>query len=581
MIGSRNSSPWSLATWLAMRVFDVPFEDVLVPLDRPETEGLLQRFSPSGRLPVLVDGKVTIWESLAILEYLAEHHPQMWPDDPAARALARSVATEIHGGFTALGTFLPMDMIARFAPPGRLLRAVAMDVKRIRRIWTELRGTYGKTGGGPFLFGRFTIADAMCAPLVSRFVTYALPQDPLVAAYVEAVMGLPAMREWVAEAGSEVAAFARVPTPPFHRTAAEAPVLIEEDAPPAPRAAGLLGLDRPQLEEVPQLAPGPAPVAAAKTMPAPATALEASPAGKAEAPQAAAATAAPPAIPPAARPQLDKVDRPAIAYLDEPPRPAARENATVERTGPALPPSAAARVPSVTSVPPIGYLDEPATPRRAPSPGAVPTGQDEERPQPERAAPAPIPAVTGARPARTSSPEPGRSLPAPATGHPLTVPPREPRLSAPAQVPPPRAVPPVRPPAQRPSVGSPPATPPPATTPARPMASSDLPPMVRLRRPGTAGMDDPGLLSNRFARAIAGNRPSESGVPESPPVRRPSAGTRPPAAQKDPATPADPAADPGSVGPARPAPVPEPPAGPRTIRPSSIKPIGFSGQRRR
>src|SRR4051812_27177648 len=108
VIGSRNASPWSLATWLAMRMFKVPFEEVLVPLDRPETEGLLQRFSPSGRLPVLVDGSLTIWESLAILEYLAEQHPAMWPDDVAARALARSTATELHAGLTALQTFLPM-----------------------------------------------------------------------------------------------------------------------------------------------------------------------------------------------------------------------------------------------------------------------------------------------------------------------------------------------------------------------------------------------------------------------------------------------------------------------------------------
>ena len=218
VIGSRNRCPWSLSAWLAMRMFDLAFEEVLVPLDRPESQALLQRFSPSAKVPALIEGALTIWDSLAILEHLAERRPGMWPKGAAERAVARSVAAEVHGGFSAVHRFLPMDLVARFAPPGRLMRAVAADLKRIRRIWIECRAST-PSEAGPFLFGNFSIVDALFAPIATQFVTYSLPPgDPTCAAYVTTMINLSAMHEWAAEAASEVAAFQKIPAAPFHRS---------------------------------------------------------------------------------------------------------------------------------------------------------------------------------------------------------------------------------------------------------------------------------------------------------------------------------------------------------------------------
>lgn len=202
VIGSKNSSSWSLRPWLLLKHTGVPFEEVVIPMRRPDTRERILAFSPSGRVPVLMVGEVRIWDSLAIAEFLAEHDEKLWPTDARARAIARSVSAEMHSGFQRLRTFMPMDVTARFGPPGRLLTQVEADVRRVLEIWTDCRRRFGQNG--PFLFGRFSIADAMYAPVCSRFTTYAVPLDPVSQAYVEQVMHLPAMLEWAEAAWAEV-----------------------------------------------------------------------------------------------------------------------------------------------------------------------------------------------------------------------------------------------------------------------------------------------------------------------------------------------------------------------------------------
>ncbi|HEX6011259.1 MAG TPA: glutathione S-transferase family protein, partial [Geminicoccaceae bacterium] len=202
VIGSKNASSWSLRPWLLLKEIGLAFEEVVVPLRRPDTTTRILAHSPSGKVPVLIVGDLRIWDSLAIAEFLAEHEPSLWPAEPRARALARSISAEMHSGFQALRTFLPMDFAARFDPPGRLLAPVQADVARILEIWTECRLRHGRAG--PFLFGTFTIADAMFAPVCSRFATHAVPIDPLSQAYVDHVMALPAMLEWGRAAAAEV-----------------------------------------------------------------------------------------------------------------------------------------------------------------------------------------------------------------------------------------------------------------------------------------------------------------------------------------------------------------------------------------
>ena len=202
IIGSKNSSSWSLRPWLLLKQVGVPFEEVVIPLRRPDSRERILAWSPSGKVPVLIVGEVKIWDSLAIAEFLAEHERGLWPEDARARAVARAISAEMHAGFQSLRTFLPMDFTARFGPPGKLLTSVQSDIRRVLEIWSECRGRFGQ--GGPFLFGRFSIADAMYAPVCSRFTTYAVPLDPTAQAYVEHMMSLPAMREWGEAARAEV-----------------------------------------------------------------------------------------------------------------------------------------------------------------------------------------------------------------------------------------------------------------------------------------------------------------------------------------------------------------------------------------
>ncbi|MFM9844323.1 MAG: glutathione S-transferase family protein [Dongiaceae bacterium] len=206
-IGNKNYSSWSLRPWLALKQAGAEFEEVVIPLDRPETMGVLQRHAPSQRVPVLTRGALTVWESLSICEYAAELFPaaRLWPQDRELRAVARSVANEMHAGFAALRNWLPMDIRSRFKMAGRTEKA-AGDIARVTRIWQDCRkkfGVSGANGPGPFLFGGFTIADAMFAPVTTRFVTYGVPLDSVCAAYVEAVTALPAMQSWIAAAKVE------------------------------------------------------------------------------------------------------------------------------------------------------------------------------------------------------------------------------------------------------------------------------------------------------------------------------------------------------------------------------------------
>ena len=201
VIGNKNYSSWSLRPWLAMKQAGLDFVEVRIPLDTPETRARISRYSPSGRVPVLIHDDLTIWDSLAICEYLAEQFPgHGLPEDRAARAIARSVSAEMHSGFSNLRQHMPMDCRARLPGQGRV-PGVQSDIDRVTEIWRTCRQQFG--AGGDFLFGQFTLADAMYAPVVSRFVTYSVELDETAKAYADAVWSLPAMQEWVAAAAAE------------------------------------------------------------------------------------------------------------------------------------------------------------------------------------------------------------------------------------------------------------------------------------------------------------------------------------------------------------------------------------------
>jgi glutathione S-transferase len=195
IIGNKNYSSWSMRPWIAMKVAGIPFDETVISLDAPDFRAQVDAVSGTGKVPVLIDVNVQVWESLAILEYLAEKFPDkgLWPKDSAARAHARAVANEMHAGFQPLRKLLPMNMW-RPVMNRDLTPEVEANVRRIEAMWTDCRGRFG--AGGPFLFGRFGAVDAMYAPVVSRFHTYAVAVAPATRAYMDAVMALPAWREW-------------------------------------------------------------------------------------------------------------------------------------------------------------------------------------------------------------------------------------------------------------------------------------------------------------------------------------------------------------------------------------------------
>jgi glutathione S-transferase len=196
IIGNKNYSSWSLRPWIAMKAAGIPFEETVISLEAPDFKERVLQHSGTGKVPVLIDGAVTIWESLAIMEYLADRFPdrRIWPSDPSARAHARVIASEMHAGFVPLRNHCPMNMwrpvIKRDLPDD-----VAANVKRIDALWTDCRARFG--GGGPFLFGAdFGAADAMYAPVVSRLHTYGIDVGAVSRAYMQAVMAHPAWGEW-------------------------------------------------------------------------------------------------------------------------------------------------------------------------------------------------------------------------------------------------------------------------------------------------------------------------------------------------------------------------------------------------
>ena len=201
-IGNKNYSSWSLRAWLTMRRLDQEFEEVVIPLREKETHEMIQRFSPSGKVPVLHHRGHVIWDSLAIAEFLAETYPKnrLWPRRSEKRDLARSISAEMHSGFLDLRRTMPMNMRSSF--PGREVTAGAQaDINRITAIWRDCRMRYG--GSGEFLFGDFTIADAMFAPVVSRFRTYGVALDDLPRAYADALWNMPDMKLWYEAARNE------------------------------------------------------------------------------------------------------------------------------------------------------------------------------------------------------------------------------------------------------------------------------------------------------------------------------------------------------------------------------------------
>jgi glutathione S-transferase len=205
-IGNKNASSWSLRPWLAMKMANIPFEEVLITLDTSETKARILKSSPSGKVPALRieegGASSTVWDSLAICETLADRHPEarLWPEDANARAQARSVAAEMHAGFPDLRRALSMEIAARHPTPA-LSDQVQADIARIVAIWTGALAAPGARGG--FLFGGFSIADAFYAPVVTRFETYGIHLPAVAQAYAQRVLALPPMHEWSAAAKAE------------------------------------------------------------------------------------------------------------------------------------------------------------------------------------------------------------------------------------------------------------------------------------------------------------------------------------------------------------------------------------------
>jgi glutathione S-transferase len=196
VIGNKNYSSWSMRPWLALKANNIAFEEIFIPLYTGDADReRILNFTHSGKVPALIDGDVTIWDSLSIIEYVAERFPQarLWPEDRARRAHARSISAEMHSGFAALRNECGMNL-------HRPVRAIALsadaraDIARIQQIWIECRERYAKSG--PFLFGSFGGADAMFAPVVHRFRTYAIEVAPEATHFMDAMMALPAFQEW-------------------------------------------------------------------------------------------------------------------------------------------------------------------------------------------------------------------------------------------------------------------------------------------------------------------------------------------------------------------------------------------------
>ncbi len=195
VIGNKNYSSWSLRPWIAMKQIGLSFEEIIIPMALPSTKAEMLQYAPTGQVPILIDGDITVFETIAILEYLNDRYPDagLWPKDIVARAHARALAAEMHAGFGALRRDCPMN-IRRVVRKHIVSPEAQKHVARIDAIWTDARSRFGGNGG--FLFGSFTNADAMFAPIVNRFHVYDLPRSVVAQKYMDAMMGLPAWQDW-------------------------------------------------------------------------------------------------------------------------------------------------------------------------------------------------------------------------------------------------------------------------------------------------------------------------------------------------------------------------------------------------
>lgn len=204
VIGNKAYSSWSLRPWLLLKVHDIAFDEHLVLLDTPEFRKEVATYKAGSTVPILVDGGITVWESIAIMDHLADRFPDkaIWPRDLAARSFARAISAEMHAGFRALRAACPMNLRKRYAHAERG-ELVTKDVSRITWLWKQARTRFGEAAGGPFLFGGFTAADAMYAPVVTRLQTYSIPVDAATRAYMDAILDLPAFVAWQAAGMAE------------------------------------------------------------------------------------------------------------------------------------------------------------------------------------------------------------------------------------------------------------------------------------------------------------------------------------------------------------------------------------------
>ena len=209
VIGNKNYSSWSMRPWVLLKQAEIPFEEIKVRFDAFTPDSSFKKtvnaLTPTGKVPVLIDGDLVVWDTLAIAEYVAEQFADkhLWPRDKAARARARSVCAEMHAGFTGLRSHCPMNIEARLPEVGALIwrdqPAVRLDVARLVAMWDELL----KAHGGPMLFGDFSVADAYFAPICTRLTSYALPLPPAIADYVARVQALPGVKAWIDSALAE------------------------------------------------------------------------------------------------------------------------------------------------------------------------------------------------------------------------------------------------------------------------------------------------------------------------------------------------------------------------------------------
>ena len=207
VIGDKNYSSWSMRPWLALAAFDIPFNEILIKLDQPDTTTRIAQYSAAGNVPVLLGENVAIWDSLAICEFVAEQFPErgLWPEDATARAVARSICAEMHSGFMGVRSAMPMDIAGRYPGQGRTPQAQA-DIGRICEIWEDCLAEFGHHR---YLFGDFSIADAFFAPVVMRFRSYSVSLAPALQAYVDRVVAHPAVARWIGAAEDEAAQRAR------------------------------------------------------------------------------------------------------------------------------------------------------------------------------------------------------------------------------------------------------------------------------------------------------------------------------------------------------------------------------------